>query len=64
MSLLAIHRTLIVSFIAFTLIFGVKMFRRYLGGEAEGLAGAIVAVVVAIACVVYLVAAPHLRRKK
>jgi hypothetical protein len=64
MSLLAVHRALILSFVGFALLFGWKMFQRHRdAGEPSGLAGAIVAVVVAAACLVYLAKAPHLRRK-
>ena len=64
MTLLTLHRVLIVSFVAFALLFGVKMLRRYLeGSDASGLMGAIVGGLVAIGGIVYLVTAPHLRRK-
>lgn len=64
MSLIAVHRLLISTFIAFAVFFGWLMMRRYLGAEeTAGLAGAVVSWAVAIAATVYLLRAPYLRRK-
>jgi hypothetical protein len=64
MSLIAVHRALILSFVGLALLFGGKMALRYGATEAGvDLAGAIAAAVLAIAGLVYLARAPHLKRK-
>jgi Na+-driven multidrug efflux pump len=63
-SLLAVHRLLIQTFIVAALIFGWVSLKRYLlGGEGAALAAAIISGVLAVAAIVYLFRAPHLRRK-
>jgi len=63
-NLLAVHRLLIQVFIVAALVFGGVMIKRWNDGEANAsLAGAIVAIVLALGAAVYLFRAPHLRRK-
>jgi Na+-driven multidrug efflux pump len=63
-NLLAVHRLLIQTFIVAALVFGWVSLKRYLaGGEGAALAAAIISGVLVVAAVVYLLRAPHLRRK-
>ena len=64
MNLLAVHRLLIQVFMVAALVFGGMMLKRWHDGQPNGsLAGAIVALVLALVAGIYLLRAPHLRRK-
>jgi Na+-driven multidrug efflux pump len=63
-SLLAVHRLLIQTFIVAALVFGWVSLKRYLvGSEGAALAAAIISGVLAVVAIVYLFRAPYLRRK-
>jgi hypothetical protein len=63
-NLIAVHRLLIRVFIVAALVFGGLSLKRWHDGEPNGsLAGAIVALAMALGAAVYLFRAPYLRRK-
>jgi hypothetical protein len=63
-NLLSVHRLLIQTFIGAALVFGWLMLKRWLArGDAAALTAAIIGAGLAALAVVYLLRAPHLRRK-
>jgi hypothetical protein len=63
MKLLAVHRALIIAFVALALLFAIKMGSAAArSGSTAAWAGAIASGVVAGLGVLYLLKAPHLRR--
>jgi ABC-type uncharacterized transport system permease subunit len=64
LSLITVHRALILSFVALAALFCVRLVRHWLAtSEGSSLAGAAVAAALVIAGLVYLAKARHLRRK-
>jgi len=63
-SLIAVHRVLILSFIALAVVFGLKMLSHYReSGSAGDLWGALLSGAVVVLGLIYVLKAPYLRRK-